>query len=126
MKKETETTPINTNKGATCSPLLGDSGKPGSQEIPSTAPGPGVEVCGRPWERRYVKRTKKVVERWPPVTVGSPKGPFQGKPVKRLRETTSGEAKRPEIGQRSMQDFLRIWSKEKEQEEEGNSTQPKP
>ena len=48
MKKETEAKPINTSKGATCSPLLEDSGQPGSQEIPSRAPGPGVEVCGRP------------------------------------------------------------------------------
>ena len=74
------------NQGATnSSPLLGDASYPGCQETPSTAPGPSVVVSGGPWGTKEERKTRKVLERWPLEVANSPKGPNQGKPMKRLR-----------------------------------------
>ena len=97
------------NQGATCSPLLGDTGQPGFQQETSTDPGPGAEERGRPWGREAAKRTKKVLERWPPDPGTSPRGPLQRKPIKRLKGTTPGKDKAEGKGHRGMQDFLWTW-----------------
>ena len=70
------------------------------------------------------KRTKKALQRWPPDPAKSAKGPYQRKSIKRLKGLTPSKDQRQEVGLRRMQDFLRNWRKEAEQEEEGNNTHP--
>ena len=70
------------------------------------------------------RKTKKVLERWPLEVAGSPKGPNQRKPMKRLRGVTPGKAKEEGQGVKKMQDFLRKWRKETEEEVEGRKHPP--
>ena len=70
------------------------------------------------------RKTRKVLERWPLELANSPKGPNQRKSIKRLKGTTPGKVKDEVQGQRRMQDFLREWRKEKEEEVQGNKSPP--
>ena len=113
------------NKGATnSSPLLGDASYPGCQKTPSTAPGPSVVESGGPWGSMKERKTRKVLERWPLELANSPNGPNQRKFLKRLKGATPGKVKDEVQGQKKMQDFLRKWRKETEEEVEGNKNPP--
>ena len=67
---------------------------------------------GRARRLEALKRTKKVLERWPPDPGANSRASNQGKLVKRLGGTTPGrEDKRRETEKRKQQTSLQEWIK---------------
>ena len=74
-EKVTETTTDRTFKGVGNNPLVGDPEKPRHQQGTSKGRGPVSEASGRSRELEGQKRTRKVLERWPPDFGANTKSP---------------------------------------------------
>ena len=114
---ETEKITNKTFEGVRNNPLLGDPETPRPQQGPSKGLGPVSEVRGRSREMEEQKRTRKVLERWPPDSRANKQSPQLRKQMKKQKETA--KHRKEENQKKRMSWCLKKWLV-KEQEGNGN------